>query len=211
MSGLRIWIVALMGVSFLAGIPAGVLIVDGTRPQSDDRGAFTDETLLFTDVERNPQSIRLLNAAAGKLNARGESDRAFALWERALQIEPEYANGLSNYGAALGMRGDYQRAEPLLLAALEVPEHKVQQREFAHANLAALYEVTQRPVKAWDHAVKTWDLNPDYRDIHPSILRLAEARLQRGWKKDTLRVLREMADHADVAPELRRRARQLVP
>lgn len=42
MSGLRIWIVALMGVSFLAGIPAGVLIVDGTRPQSDDRGAFTD-------------------------------------------------------------------------------------------------------------------------------------------------------------------------
>lgn len=47
MSGLRLWIVLLAAVSFLAGIPAGVLIAEGRRPAAGPEGPFGDYIALF--------------------------------------------------------------------------------------------------------------------------------------------------------------------
>ena len=47
MNGLRLWIILLAAVSFLAGIPAGVLLADGLRPAPDPEGSFADYALLL--------------------------------------------------------------------------------------------------------------------------------------------------------------------
>jgi tetratricopeptide (TPR) repeat protein len=86
-----------------------------------------DAALLTADVATNPRSLRLLNEEAARLHVSGdpgESERAGALWERALALDPDHADALGNLAAWLAARGRFGDAERLLLRAREVPEHR---------------------------------------------------------------------------------------
>ena len=61
MTRLRVWIVTLMGVSFLAGVPAGMLVAERTAPPPVDPGPFAPyAALLGEEFELSPERRRAL-------------------------------------------------------------------------------------------------------------------------------------------------------
>jgi len=61
--GLRLWILLAMGVSFLAGVPAGVLIADGLRPPAEPDGPFSDYAVrLEREFDLSPERMLVLRA-----------------------------------------------------------------------------------------------------------------------------------------------------
>lgn len=63
MTGLRLWIVLLAAVAFLAGIPAGVLIGEGLRPPAEPEGPFADYAArLQAEFDLGPEQRLVLEA-----------------------------------------------------------------------------------------------------------------------------------------------------
>ncbi len=66
MSGLRGWVVLLAAVSFLAGVPAGILIAGGGDSDLDGREAFSEYSdLLSAEFDLGPerrQALRVILA-----------------------------------------------------------------------------------------------------------------------------------------------------
>lgn len=61
MNALRAWILLGMGVSFLAGIPAGVLLARRQAPPVEERGSFADYAgRLGQEFELGPERRRAL-------------------------------------------------------------------------------------------------------------------------------------------------------
>jgi tetratricopeptide (TPR) repeat protein len=222
--GERLYYTPSLGIAFLAawvfGVagrarPACALVVAvwaiacGVVIQGRNRAWHDDLTLLETDVRQNPRSVRLLDTAASIASTRGDLARAEALWKQALALEPEYADAMSNWAAALGMRGRYAEAEQLLLRALAAPAPKHQRPESTHTNLGLVYEATGRTDAAWEEFVQAFRIAPTSAGAHQPLLRLGEARL-RTHRADTEPVLAAMANDARLPDNVRRRARSLL-
>lgn len=115
-------------------------------------------TLATRTVERHPRSAPA-HLELGVLAARDESDseKAIGLFQRAIEIDPAYADAYSNLGCAYGTRERFAEAIQAFEKALELkPELAA-----ARFNLAKALSFTGRIDEAAPHFIEVIRLRPD--------------------------------------------------
>lgn len=101
------------------------------------------ENLLREALASDPDMVDAMNWLSNALGAQGKHAEAFRVMERAARIDPLHGAVASNLAMKYANRGDFARAEQMLLRLLEVPEPG----RFAFISLRDLYRETGRLVE----------------------------------------------------------------
>lgn len=107
------------------GLLAAVMIVAGTgsyawRTVDRNRDWQSRDRLHSADLKTNPNSCRLLSAAAANAVADKDFDTAMKYANRAIAIHPDHSNSWKSLGAVYWERGAAKRALPCLKRCLEL-------------------------------------------------------------------------------------------
>lgn len=121
----------------------------------------SDASLVLTDVETQPRSVRLRMSAGLILQQRGELDRALGHLQEAVALGPEIAVAWSSLGALQFERGELAAAERAFRRGLAA-EHAgtPEDRAPLHANLASVYLQRDEPERAIPELVSSLVQDP---------------------------------------------------
>ena len=113
-----------------------------------------NQTLFVHDAQVNDRCVRLLERAAA-VHSRSpdpaERNKAVAYWKRAIELDPEFAPALMNYGTFLALRGELDEGQRLLERALAVPEHRRTLETEAREKLGLVLLRAGQPERAFPH------------------------------------------------------------
>jgi tetratricopeptide (TPR) repeat protein len=91
----------------------------------------------------------------------GQLENARVEWEKALSLDPSYADALTQMGTFAAVRGDLRLAERYYLTALQAPRGETDpDKSMAHFNLGKLYEKWRQPQKALGHYIRFLETVP---------------------------------------------------
>jgi tetratricopeptide (TPR) repeat protein len=98
----------------------------------------------------------------------GDTERAIALCQQAIAIDPQFGNPYNDIGSYRIAQGRIDEAIPWLEKALIAKRYEP--RHFPHLNLARVYLAKAMPQQALEHLHKALELNPG----DPGILQAIE-------------------------------------
>ncbi|MBU1975407.1 MAG: tetratricopeptide repeat protein [Nanoarchaeota archaeon] len=96
-------------------------------------------------------------ALGNQLYNDGEQDRAMAVYEQALDLEPGNEHVLNNMGMYYAAKGEYQKAEQFFLEAIEMDQYYV----IARSNLAIVYHDMGRYDEAIQQLIVLKKIEPE--------------------------------------------------
>jgi len=134
--------------------------------------AYTDIESLWRDtIKKNPHCWLAQNNLGMILDLRGENDKALIYYQKALQVEPENTETLSNIASALAEQGKFDEALVYFNRALQVnPDHPA-----AHYNLAHMLKKSGRPNEAVSHYYSALRAKPDFIEARYNLALLLES------------------------------------
>jgi protein O-mannosyl-transferase len=129
-------------------------------------GIFTDEEALWRDtVARNPQAVIGQNNLGLVLYGQLQYRHAIECFDRALQVDPDFAETHYNLGLVLTEIGHNEEAATQMRKALQAAP------AFAKAENGLGFALMQlgQPGEAAAHFRRALELNPDYVDAHNNL------------------------------------------
>lgn len=160
-----------------------------------------DRTLFRHEVVNQPESVRMQLCAGSTYFEERKIDDALCYIERALELEPEYANAWCLLGAINSDRQQDREAELQLKRALTVryfdrrPDHRD-----AHANLGNLYLRQQRLAEAAAHYEQALRLNPKDIDLFDRLEEMSRSGQLSRVGRDLATILRQGKRAAPYSP-----------
>lgn len=138
---------------------------------------MVDETLAFSDQYRSELETdsgypALLHRLGRELLARGQSSAAIDLFRRAVEVDPDDADGHFNLGFALSKAGQKSEAVAQYEESLRVNPMHVRTIN----NLAIEYLAQQRVDDAEKLYLEALDVNPKLADVHYNLAKLYRLR-----------------------------------
>ncbi|MFQ5961380.1 MAG: tetratricopeptide repeat protein [Candidatus Methylomirabilales bacterium] len=115
-------------------------------------------------AELAPSNAEYRNALGMALLFTRKLDPAIKVFEEAIAIEPKFSEAKNNLASAYIMKGELERAKPLLAQVLDDPLYPTPQ--FAYFNLARIYERQGKIDEAIEEYKLALDIRPDYVDAH---------------------------------------------
>lgn len=136
-------------------------------------------------AELDPANAEYQNALGMALMFNRRLDPAIKAFQEAVKIEPKFSSAKNNLASAYVMKGEFDKAMPLLKDVLDDPLYPTPQ--FAHFNLARIYERQGKIEEAIDEYKLALDIRPDYVDAHYNLglLYLQQGRTDLAIKKFT--------------------------
>jgi len=124
---------------------------------------FQDEEKLWTDtLLENPKCwVGYYDLGLAQLQ-KGQVDRAMAQFQKALEINPHYAQAHNNLGGIFFERGQLDQAMAHFQKALEIEPNLAK----AHFNIGVALNQQGKPEDALLHYQKAVEIDPDYADAH---------------------------------------------
>jgi protein O-mannosyl-transferase len=153
-NGLGGYALCLVPLAILAGL---------TSQQS--RMYADSETLYRTTIAENPDCWMARNNLGMVLLDRGQTDEAMFLFQKALEIKPDYAEGHYLLGLALVARGRLDEAIAHCQRALEIKPDYAE----AHNNLGCLLRDRGRLVEATAHFRTALEIDPNYAQARDNL------------------------------------------
>ena len=102
--------------------------------------------LITSEVRNNPMSPGAHYNLGTLYRENGDLPSARLAWEKTLEIDPKYADALTQMGTLAAIQGDFPTAERYYLAALEAPQGVSDpDKSMAHYNLGKIYEKRHLP------------------------------------------------------------------
>jgi len=167
------------------------------------------ETFYAEQLRHVPDDAPAHNELALALEEAGDVPGALRMWQRALELDPDYGRPWSNLGRLALAEGDLERAERCLRRAAELGRGNA----LAHANLGALLlrrekfaeaassyeEATRRApgmAHAWRGLAKARLLLADYHEAQRAAWRAYELGLS--TDSEISRILRECVPHTSI-------------
>jgi protein O-mannosyl-transferase len=152
------------------------------------------ETLWRTTISKSPDSWMAYNNLATRLLQIGRTDEAIAHFQKALQIDPNYATGHNNLGNALLQIGRVDESLAHLRRALEIDPNYAT----AHNNLGNTLLQMGRLQEAIDQYKKAFEIAPYYFQAYNN---LGAALLQVGRLNESLANLKKALEIDPEYPE----------
>lgn len=133
-------------------------------------------------TQRSPNYGLAYNGLGLVYSALGETSKAEAAFQRALQLQPNSSESHNNYGRFLCDLGKYEAANNEFMLATKNPLYKTPQMAFHNAGVCAVR--SQQKAKAEGYFIKALELDPEY---HASAYQLALLQFAKGdaalaWK-----------------------------
>jgi len=122
---------------------------------------------------RRPKDPQLLYEIAIAYNRRGFRDQAKAYLEKALAVQPDYAEASNALGALLAEEGKFEEARRAFEKALNNPYYETPQ--LAAYNLGSLFFRMGNYREAQKYYQQALDLSPNYADAHLGLAKTLEA------------------------------------
>ena len=139
---------------------AGLLLILGMASWQRTLVYESDETIWTDTLAKNPDCWMGHNNLGNDLFQKGQLDEAVAQYQKAVEINPTYAEAHSNLGVALFQKGQVDDAVAQYQKAVEINPTDVK----AHYNLGnALFQKGQVD-EAVDQFQKALEINPNYAD-----------------------------------------------
>jgi len=132
-----------------------------------------------------PANVEYRNALGMALLFGRNLDPAIKVFEEAIGIDPKNTEVKNNLASAYIMKGELEKAKPLLKQVLDDPLYPTPQ--FAYFNLARIYERQGKIDEAIEQYEQALDIRSDYVDAHYNLglLYLQEGRTDRAIEQFT--------------------------
>jgi len=150
-----------IGVALL--LVVATLLAGGTLLRNRDYES--PSSIWQTAVLARPQNHRAHGNLGKALQQDGRPDEALTHYRRALDLEPDYAEGLNNLGSAFQVLGQTDEAISSFHRAIEVRPGYVN----AHYNLATALQSVRRFDEAVTHYRRALQLTPGYARAHNNL------------------------------------------
>jgi tetratricopeptide (TPR) repeat protein len=158
---------------------AGLLLIVGMASWQRT-WVYRDENTLWTDtLAKSPDSWTAHNNLGNALLRKGQVDEALKQFQKALEINPNYAQAHSNLGVALLQKGRLDDAVAQYQTALGMYPNYAQ----AHSNLGLALSQKGQLEDAVVHCQKALEINPYYLEAH---INLGNALLRKGQLGDAV-------------------------
>ena len=143
-------------------------------------GMYADlETLWQATLARNPRCFLAHNNLGEILAQRGLLDEASAHFQKAMQIQPDFAEARYNFGNVLLLEGRTDEAAAQFQKVLEIQPDYAE----AHNNLGNVLLRKGRVAAAMDHFQTALKIQPDFAEAHYN---LGKALLAKGKVQEAL-------------------------
>ena len=109
-------------LSLQPGLPRALAAKGLLLSQQNPPDYAASEQVLHEALAKNPADVDAMNWLSNALSAQGKRAEAFRVMERAVRIDPLHGVIASNLATEYASRGDFDRAEKMLLRQLELPE-----------------------------------------------------------------------------------------
>jgi len=177
--------------SFLGSLPGGMLLLALGILTWRQCAMYADaETLWRTTIARNPNAYLAHDNLGSIFFQKGRMDEAFDQFQKALAIQPDYAQVNYNLATLFVQKGQVEKAIACFQKALAIKPNYTE----AHYNFANVLLGRGRVDEAIVHYRKALEIRPDFAEAHNN---LGNALLQMG--------------HADEAIAHYRQALELRP
>jgi Tfp pilus assembly protein PilF len=140
----------------------GVVTVLGIRTIARNRNWKDNFTLFSADVRSVPESARIHAELGGVYMEKKELEMAAAEFQKALRIDPDNGDALSNYGLLESWNGNYQHAGKMLERAFYLFAPDSPNYDFVAVNFAALLMQTDHLDGALDLLNREIAQSPKY-------------------------------------------------
>jgi protein O-mannosyl-transferase len=150
----------MMGVSLcsltIVCVCLGVIAFNRNKDYKSEQGLWEDI------VKKRPENKRALSNLGALLIEQKQFDRGYELLEKAMKIDPDFADALSNYGEALRRQGKLEDAVSHMKKALESKALVHPEKTFANLSLALRdLKRTDEAIACLKEALKIDDMNAD--------------------------------------------------
>ncbi len=165
---------------------------------------WRDPVTLWTDaMEKNPHNYRAYNNLAQALEKKKAFDRVQELYERALELRPDYADAHFNLGLFLARRGRIDQASRHFERVLEhMPKYRPAYAK-AHYNLGLIAHMKGDLAAAEQHYRAALEGEPDYHQARLNLANLYAARKRWDDAAGQLEaILRHEPDHVGALTNL---------
>jgi protein O-mannosyl-transferase len=126
-------------------------------------GTYRDiVTLWRATLARNPDCWMAHSNLGVELVLQGKFDEAIRHYERALQLKPEYPEGLSNLGVVIAKQGRLGEATKYLERSIQLKPDYAE----AYNNLGGVLAKQKRAEEATQYYARAVQLKPDYPEAH---------------------------------------------
>jgi TolB-like protein/predicted Zn-dependent protease len=109
-------------LSLQPGLPRALAAKGLLLLQQDSPDYAASEQVLREVLAKNPDDVDAMNWLSNTLSAQGKDIETLRVMERAVRIDPLHGVLAANLATAYANRGDFDRAEKMLLRQLELPE-----------------------------------------------------------------------------------------
>ncbi|MCE0499591.1 MAG: tetratricopeptide repeat protein [Methylacidiphilales bacterium] len=144
---------------------AVVLLVLGTLSWHQAWAYENEETLWSDTLAKNPNCWVGYNNLGLALAQEGRLDEAITSYQKALEIEPDYAGAHNNLGGVLFQMGRLDEAIVQFQSALEINPNYAK----AHNNLGIALAQKGRLDEAMVHYQKALEIDPNFADAHNNL------------------------------------------
>lgn len=145
-------------------------------------------------AQLDPSNAEYQNSLGMALMFNRKLDAAIKAFQAAAEIEPRYTEAKNNLASAYIMKGEGDKARPLLIQVLDDPLYPTP--HFAYFNLARISERQGNTDEAIEQYKLALDIRPDYVDAHYNLGLLY---LQQG-KTDL--AIEEFSEAARLSPDI---------
>ncbi len=144
----RIWTRRAVGVAATV-----ILLLFASMTIERNRDWMDDYSLYLSGVKNNPASSEAhCNLGTALLQDKGNMEAARREWEKALSLDPNNSDAMTQMGTYAAVTGDLRTAEQFYTAALLLPPGKSDpDKSLAHLNLGKIYDKQNRTTDALQH------------------------------------------------------------